>query len=433
MDRGASADGPTCRTSGPRDRLPRRDDLRPARGARRDPPRAARPRAQRAARPSAAARRPGVRGDGPRACSLAARLSIHLIGRNYGLIPEGRDRVDRGDAERAGDPARRDAATSRAWSGCRRGSRARRSGRSASSTGCRPTCASRQGRTSCRPRSRTSRAWSLRRRCPSPSRSRPPRSQRPAPSRVGAGDDAESGLVRIYLIYDQRDGDGPRPLEDFLFEQGFEVILPVFDGRRGPGAPRPRGEPLDLRRRAPLLRRRQRAVAARASCARSRRAPPSAARSRSRARAIVVAPPESADQAAVPHARGARDRPAGGLRPAAAASRSSSQLQDRLRWDDLMIETTARTNPFPGLRSFEPDEDHLFFGRESRIDELLTRLRRSALPLGRRHLRQRQVVADPLGPDPLALQRRDGQGRLELAGRRCSVPARTRSATWPTP
>ena len=28
------------------------------------------------------------------------------------------------------------------------------------------------------------------------------------------------------------------------------------------------------------------------------------------------------------------------------------------------------TNPFPGLRSFEPDEDHLFFGRESRIDEL---------------------------------------------------------------
>jgi WD40 repeat protein len=35
------------------------------------------------------------------------------------------------------------------------------------------------------------------------------------------------------------------------------------------------------------------------------------------------------------------------------------------------------TNPFPGLRSFEPDEDHLFFGRESRIDELLTRLRRA--------------------------------------------------------
>jgi tetratricopeptide (TPR) repeat protein len=32
-------------------------------------------------------------------------------------------------------------------------------------------------------------------------------------------------------------------------------------------------------------------------------------------------------------------------------------------------------NPFPGLRSFEPDEDHLFFGREKEIDELLRRLR----------------------------------------------------------
>lgn len=34
-------------------------------------------------------------------------------------------------------------------------------------------------------------------------------------------------------------------------------------------------------------------------------------------------------------------------------------------------------NPFPGLRAFEPDEDHLFFGRERQIDELLSRLRRT--------------------------------------------------------
>jgi hypothetical protein len=32
-------------------------------------------------------------------------------------------------------------------------------------------------------------------------------------------------------------------------------------------------------------------------------------------------------------------------------------------------------NPFPGLRPFEPDEDHLFFGREKETDELLRRLR----------------------------------------------------------
>jgi energy-coupling factor transporter ATP-binding protein EcfA2 len=32
-------------------------------------------------------------------------------------------------------------------------------------------------------------------------------------------------------------------------------------------------------------------------------------------------------------------------------------------------------NPFPGLRPFEPDEEHLFFGREKETDELLRRLR----------------------------------------------------------
>lgn len=35
----------------------------------------------------------------------------------------------------------------------------------------------------------------------------------------------------------------------------------------------------------------------------------------------------------------------------------------------------APFNPFPGLRPFEPDEDHLFFGREREIDELLRQLR----------------------------------------------------------
>ncbi|RPH55363.1 ATP-binding protein, partial [bacterium] len=39
--------------------------------------------------------------------------------------------------------------------------------------------------------------------------------------------------------------------------------------------------------------------------------------------------------------------------------------------------TTAVFNPFPGLRSFEPEEEHLFFGRERQVDELLGRLRRT--------------------------------------------------------
>jgi energy-coupling factor transporter ATP-binding protein EcfA2 len=40
-----------------------------------------------------------------------------------------------------------------------------------------------------------------------------------------------------------------------------------------------------------------------------------------------------------------------------------------------MSSAPARHNPFPGLRSFEPDEDYLFFGRERQIDELVRRLR----------------------------------------------------------
>ena len=33
-----------------------------------------------------------------------------------------------------------------------------------------------------------------------------------------AGEEA-SGLVRIYVIYDQRDGEAPLPLEDYLFRR----------------------------------------------------------------------------------------------------------------------------------------------------------------------------------------------------------------------
>jgi Tfp pilus assembly protein PilF/energy-coupling factor transporter ATP-binding protein EcfA2 len=36
------------------------------------------------------------------------------------------------------------------------------------------------------------------------------------------------------------------------------------------------------------------------------------------------------------------------------------------------------SNPFPGLRPFESDESHLFFGRDGQSDELLRRLRRSS-------------------------------------------------------
>lgn len=39
-----------------------------------------------------------------------------------------------------------------------------------------------------------------------------------------------------------------------------------------------------------------------------------------------------------------------------------------------MAYATLRTNPFPGIRSYEPEEDELFFGRERRIKELIDKL-----------------------------------------------------------
>ncbi len=43
----------------------------------------------------------------------------------------------------------------------------------------------------------------------------------------------------------------------------------------------------------------------------------------------------------------------------------------------MILDTAVGFNPFPGLRSFEPEEEHLFFGRERQVDELLGRLRRT--------------------------------------------------------
>jgi len=40
----------------------------------------------------------------------------------------------------------------------------------------------------------------------------------------------DDGLSRVYLLCDQRDLDGVAPVEDFLYDRGLEVILPVFEG-----------------------------------------------------------------------------------------------------------------------------------------------------------------------------------------------------------
>ena len=42
-----------------------------------------------------------------------------------------------------------------------------------------------------------------------------------------------------------------------------------------------------------------------------------------------------------------------------------------------MSESSSFFNPYPGLRPFEPTENHLFFGRDGQSNELLGRLRQT--------------------------------------------------------
>ena len=40
---------------------------------------------------------------------------------------------------------------------------------------------------------------------------------------------------------------------------------------------------------------------------------------------------------------------------------------------------TGTTNPFPGLRPFDENEEHLFFGRESQVDAMVDKLAQARL------------------------------------------------------
>lgn len=55
---------------------------------------------------------------------------------------------------------------------------------------------------------------------------------RPAPAPVAAsgGTAAESAATTVYLVFDSSDSEAVRPLDDWLFENGYEVLQPVFSG-----------------------------------------------------------------------------------------------------------------------------------------------------------------------------------------------------------
>lgn len=51
----------------------------------------------------------------------------------------------------------------------------------------------------------------------------------PAPAKPAPAPQPDGELTRIYLLCDQEDVDATAPLADHLFAQGYEVILPIFD------------------------------------------------------------------------------------------------------------------------------------------------------------------------------------------------------------
>lgn len=59
---------------------------------------------------------------------------------------------------------------------------------------------------------------------------RAPEPEEASGDEIEDGFDADDDLRRIYLICDQRDLDHTLPLEDYLYDMGFEVVVPVFEG-----------------------------------------------------------------------------------------------------------------------------------------------------------------------------------------------------------
>ena len=190
---------------------------------------------------------------------------------------------------------------------------------------------------------------------------------------------------------------------DLLFREQFEVLQPLFEGdeaeireyheenlRTCDGVLIFYGAANEM-----WLRRKLRELQKSAGYGRTK--PPAGG-------GICLLPPDTPEKERVPHARGARHSAVGRLRPGR-SSRRSSRACAGAEACQVLTASQPRFNPFPGLRPFEPDEDHLFFGRETEIDELLRRLRstRFLSVVGTSGCGKSSLVRS--GSDPVAPQR----------------------------
>ena len=179
-------------------------------------------------------------------------------------------------------------------------------------------------------------------------------------------------MASLYLVYDQRDEAAVMPWTDLLF-QSFEIVHPLFEGderevreaheetlRNCDGVLIFFGAANDawLRRKLTEVQK-----------------SPGTGRTKPPPQLCVVS---GCSRGRRPRSGSARtiatSSPSGTAATRYCSSRSSTRCAPGVA-SRPRERTPAFANPFPGLRPFEAEEDHLFFGRETRVDDLLRRLR----------------------------------------------------------
>jgi hypothetical protein len=165
--------------------------------------------------------------------------------------------------------------------------------------------------------------------------------------------------AQVYLIYDQRDVGVTSPWADLLFDRGFEVLRPVFEGDEREAR---EYHEENLRSCDGALIFMARLTNLGAPEMRTQKAQANGLPIRALA---IFGSMTEAEQG--PNARGDCGSSAGWFCAGSCCLSHCCNLE--------LGEARVLFKPFPRLRPFEAEDDHVFFGREKEIDDFLRRLR----------------------------------------------------------
>ena len=242
--------------------------------------------------------------------------------------------------------------------------------------------------------------------------------------------DDDEDRPEIYLMCLAADRDAARPVRDWLFAAGFEVRLPPTTDEAYAALHTRRLESADAfvvfwgsadeSWLEPLLTESE-----------ARERPPQG--EADSVKGHLSRRPANAGETGLPDASGdARPRLLADARVGGAATAAGRAQARRARERRVSVAIDTRlTAPFLGLRYFDEEHSHLFFGRDVQINDILEKLRRSQARHGDGQLRERQVVARARGRDPSASRPGSSTKRARAgASPRCD-PAAARSPVSP--